>query len=119
MIYINRDYDITLEMILRDLAGEKYKWRIFYLDASIRGKKSDLDMRSNELCGSEGAAITWSDLKSFSEDIIQLIDGIFIGSQSDDICLIGSNSARYKQYEYYIQLEDNYVWTQGAELFDS
>ncbi len=63
-------------------------------------------MRLTELRRDEGYPLTWTDLLSFSEDIIQLIDGVFISSKSENIQLHDD----YEKYVYRIEMIDGGMW---------
>lgn len=102
-IELDNACDVTLSMILSNIKnGEELHWRLFYVWAIKNGQESNLDMRLKELRNNKGYSITWNDLLNFSRDLIQLIDGVFIGSKSADIQLHDD----YENYVYCIEMID-------------
>lgn len=82
----------------------------FYLDAIRKKDKSGLDMRLQELHNSQGYPISWIELVNFSEDIVLLSDGIFIGDKFKSIQFIEPSKILYEAYEYCIELIDGSIW---------
>lgn len=82
----------------------------FYVDGMKRGERSKLDLRLEVLRNNVGYPIPWGELVNFSEDLIQLIQGVFIGTKAEVNDLTYPTKDLNGKYDIILGIEDGGWW---------